>query len=97
MNMKKILCVILCICMLLTTEMLTFVASAVEFLPTFDFSGIKDAINALADNQVVITVNFLYDESIDTDDKIVEKPYVSSVEGGTILSLKSCPDSILET
>lgn len=95
MNMKKILCVILCICMLLTTEMLTFVASAVEFLPTFDFSGIKDAINALADNQVVITVNFLYDESIDTDDKIVEKPYVSRIESGHDFNDNIVPPSTL--
>lgn len=95
MNMKKILCVILCICMLLTTEMLTFVASAVEFLPTFDFSGIKDAINALADNQVVITVNFLYDESIDTGDKIVEKPYVSRIESGHDFNDNIVPPSTL--
>ncbi len=61
MNMKKILCVILCICMLLTTEMLTFVASAVEFLPTFDFSGIKDAINALVGYHGDIVVIYCYD------------------------------------
>lgn len=61
MNMKKILCVILCICMLFTTEMLTFVASAVEFLPTFNFSGIKDAINALVGYHGDIVVIYCYD------------------------------------
>ena len=45
--MKKILCVILCLCMLFSTEMLTFVAKAIEMLPNVDLSVIGDALEAL--------------------------------------------------
>ena len=72
--MKKILCVFLCICMLFTTEMITFVASAIEALPEVDLTALENAVEAIADlvdNQVTITVNYLYDEDIDAADKVV--------------------------
>ncbi len=45
--MKKILCVILCICMLFTTEMITFVASAIEALPDVDLAALENALESL--------------------------------------------------
>lgn len=83
--MKKILCVFLCICMLFTTEMITFVASAIEALPEVDLTALENAVEAIADlvdNQVTITVNYLYDEDIDAADKVVQNPYVARIETG---------------
>ena len=45
--MKKILCVILCICMLFTAEMITFVVSAIEALPDVDLTALVDALESL--------------------------------------------------
>lgn len=76
--LKKFLCVILCICLLFSTEMITFVASALDAASDIDLSPIADAIDALLDDQVTITVNFYYQST----DKEVQNAYVARITAG---------------
>ena len=89
--MKKFLCVILCICLLFSTEMITLVASAVDAVADIDLSPIANAIDALLDDHATITVNFYYQAT----DKEVQNAYVARITPGNDFQDNLVPPSTL--
>ena len=89
--MKKILCVLLCICLLFSTEMITFVASAVEAVGDIDLSPLSNAIDALLDDHATVTVNFYYQGT----DKEVQNAYVARITLGNDFEDNLVPPSTL--